>query len=128
MTKDFIFGAVKKHWGILYGYKPYKIHWSWGFYSSPSTGFFINRTVFSIFLLFCLISSFELLKKFNLIKQNKKNINFFLKIYIRLFIIFITIGIITSFSRIGNFLLLITIVFYLLNDLIHNNKKTIKDH
>ena len=23
--KDFIFGAVKKHWGILYGYKPYKI-------------------------------------------------------------------------------------------------------
>ena len=23
--KDFIFGAVKKHWGVLYGYKPYKI-------------------------------------------------------------------------------------------------------
>ena len=41
--KDFIFGAVKKHWGILYGYKPYKIYWSWGFYSSHSTGFFIKR-------------------------------------------------------------------------------------
>ena len=40
--KDFIFGAVKKHWGILYGYKPYKIFWSWGFYSSHSTGFFIK--------------------------------------------------------------------------------------
>ena len=40
--KDFFFGAVKKHWGILYGYKPYKIHWSWGFYSSHSTGFFIK--------------------------------------------------------------------------------------
>ena len=40
--KDFIFGAVKKHWGVLYGYKPYKIHWSWGFYSSHSTGFFIK--------------------------------------------------------------------------------------
>ncbi len=40
--KDFIFGAVKKHWGILYGYRPYKIHWSWGFYSSHSTGFFIK--------------------------------------------------------------------------------------
>ena len=40
--KDFIFGAVKKHWGILYGYKPYKIYWSWGFYSSHSTGFFIK--------------------------------------------------------------------------------------
>ena len=39
---DFIFGAVKKHWGVLYGYKPYKIHWSWGFYSSHSTGFFIK--------------------------------------------------------------------------------------
>ncbi len=42
-TKDFIFGAVKKHWGILYGYKPWKIHFSWGFYSSHSTGFFIKK-------------------------------------------------------------------------------------
>lgn len=41
--KDFIFGSVKKHWGTLYGYKPYKIYWSWGFYSSHSTGFFIKR-------------------------------------------------------------------------------------
>jgi len=40
--KDFIFGAVKKHWGVLFGYKPYKIYWSWGFYSSHSTGFFIK--------------------------------------------------------------------------------------
>ena len=40
--KDFIFGAVKKHWGTLYGYKPYKIYWSWGFYSSHSMGFFIK--------------------------------------------------------------------------------------
>jgi len=40
---DFIFGAVKKHWGILYGYKPWKIHFSWGFYSSHSTGFFIKK-------------------------------------------------------------------------------------
>ncbi len=41
---DFIFGSVKKHWGILHGYKPNKIYYSWGFYSSHSTGFFIaNR-------------------------------------------------------------------------------------
>ncbi|NMN67072.1 glycosyltransferase involved in cell wall biosynthesis [Candidatus Pelagibacter ubique] len=40
--KDFFFGAVKKHWGVLYGFKPYKIYWSWGFYSSHSTGFFIK--------------------------------------------------------------------------------------
>ena len=41
--KDFIFGAVRKHWGVLHGYKPYKIYWSWGFYSSHSTGFFIKK-------------------------------------------------------------------------------------
>ena len=40
---DFIFGSVKKHWGILHGYKPKKINYSWGFYSSHSTGFFIKR-------------------------------------------------------------------------------------
>ena len=39
---DFIFGSVKKHWGVLYGYKPKKIHYSWGFYSSHSTGFFLS--------------------------------------------------------------------------------------
>ena len=39
---DFIFGAVKKHWGVLYGYKPWKIIYSWGFYSSHSTGFYIK--------------------------------------------------------------------------------------
>jgi glycosyltransferase involved in cell wall biosynthesis len=40
---DFIFGSVKKHWGILHGYRPWKIFFSWGFYSSHSTGFFIKR-------------------------------------------------------------------------------------
>ena len=40
--EDFFFGAVKKHWGVLHGYKPWKIRWSWGFYSSHSTGFFIK--------------------------------------------------------------------------------------
>lgn len=39
---DFIFGSVKKHWGILHGYKPSKINYSWGFYSSHSCGFFIK--------------------------------------------------------------------------------------
>ena len=41
---DFIFGSVKKHWGILHGYRPEKIKYSWGFYSSHSTGFFIKNT------------------------------------------------------------------------------------
>lgn len=45
---DFIFGAVKKHWGILYGYKPWKIYFTWGFYSSHSTGFFIKKKAANI--------------------------------------------------------------------------------
>jgi len=86
------------------------------YYPNSSTGFFVNRTVFAIFSLFCLISSLELLKNLNKKKTIRDQDNFFLKIYIRLFIIFITIGIITSFSRIGNFLLLITMFFYLINE------------
>lgn len=40
---DFFFGSVRKHWGILHGYKKWKIHFTWGFYSSHSTGFFIKK-------------------------------------------------------------------------------------
>jgi len=77
-----------------------------------STGFFINRTVFSIFLLFCLVSSLEYLK-------NSKNYekNLITSVYVRLFIVFIAIGLITTFSRIGNFLLLNTMLFYLINEI-----------
>jgi len=39
---DFFFGAVKKHWAVLHGYRPWKIKFSWGFYTSHSTGFFIK--------------------------------------------------------------------------------------
>ena len=42
-SADFFFGAVKKHWGVLHGYKRWKIFYTWGFYSSHSTGFFIKR-------------------------------------------------------------------------------------
>ena len=41
---DFIFGSVQKRWGLLSGYKPWKIFFSWGFYSSHSTGFFIKSS------------------------------------------------------------------------------------
>ena len=95
------------------------------YYKNSSTGFFINRTVFSVFLLFCLISSLEFLKDLDSSNNKTKQDNFFIKIYIRLFIVFITIGIITSFSRIGNFLLLITVLSYLINEfffLKSNNK------
>jgi glycosyltransferase involved in cell wall biosynthesis len=40
---DFFFGSVKKHWAILHGYNPEKIFYSWGFYTSHSTGFFIKK-------------------------------------------------------------------------------------
>ena len=40
---DFIFGSVRKHWGVVHGYKPEKIKYSWGVYSSHSTGFFITK-------------------------------------------------------------------------------------
>ena len=86
------------------------------YYAYSSTGFFINRTVFSTFLLVCLICGLEYLKNIDLNIKKKQQDNFFNKIYVRIFIVFITIGIITSFSKIGNFLLLITIFFYFINN------------
>ena len=37
------FGSVKKHWGTISGYYPNKIKYSWFFYTSHSTGFFLTR-------------------------------------------------------------------------------------
>ena len=86
--------------------------------SSSSTGFLVNRGVFSIFLLFCLISSLEYL-------GNSKNIkdNFITNIYVRLFVVFITIGLVTTFSRVGNFLLLNTMLFYMVNEIFFKKEK-----
>ena len=42
---DFFFGSVKKHWGTISGYYPKKIKYSWFFYTSHSTGFFLKRNV-----------------------------------------------------------------------------------
>ena len=39
---DFLFGSVHKH-RLLYGYKPHKIKWTFGFYSTHSIGFFIRK-------------------------------------------------------------------------------------
>ena len=81
-------------------------------YENAATGFFINRTVFACFLVLGFIASLEYLNNINL--KDKKRNNFFIKVYVRLFLLFITIGIITSFSRLGNFLFLILILFYLI--------------
>ena len=39
---DFLFGSVIKY-KLLYGYRPWKIHWSFGFYTTHSVGFFIKK-------------------------------------------------------------------------------------
>ena len=39
---DFLFGSVIKY-KLLYGYRPWKIFWSFGFYSTHSIGFFIRK-------------------------------------------------------------------------------------
>ena len=38
---DFLFGSVKKY-KIMHGFSPWKIKYSFGFYTSHSVGFFIN--------------------------------------------------------------------------------------
>jgi glycosyltransferase involved in cell wall biosynthesis len=39
---DFLFGTTQKY-KLMHGYKPWKIRFSFGFYTSHSVGFFINR-------------------------------------------------------------------------------------
>ena len=39
---DFLFGSVIKY-KLLHGYRPWKIRWSFGFYSTHSIGFFIRE-------------------------------------------------------------------------------------
>ena len=89
---------------------------------AAATGFFINRTVFSCFLVLCFFCGIEYLKLVDMF-QKDNTYNFFKKIYVRIFILLITIGIITSFSRLGNFLLVSLIFIHLLQSLYLNEKK-----
>ena len=88
---------------------------------SSATGFFKNRTVFSYFLLLCFLSGIEFLKNINDYKNHNRK-DFFNKIYVRIFILLITIGIITSFSRLGNFLFISIIILYISQAIYINNK------
>ena len=92
------------------------------FYRNSSTGFFINRTVFSCFLVLCFFCGAEYLRLFEKYKKDSTN-NFFKMIYVRIFIIFVTTGIITSFSKIGNFLLISIIFFYIFHSLSNKDIK-----
>jgi hypothetical protein len=91
-------------------------------YKGSATGFFINRTVFSCFLVLSLFSGIEYLRNLDIFKKDTID-NFFKKIYLRIFILLITIGIITSFSRLGNFLFISLIIIYLIKSLFFDEKK-----
>ena len=91
-------------------------------YKNSATGFFINRTVFSCFLVICFFCGIEYLKKID-DHQKDDSISFFNKIYNRIFLLLITIGIITSFSRLGNFLFISLIIIHITQALYLNDIK-----
>ncbi len=91
-----------------------KIH-----YLNASTGLFVNRSVFGTYLFLCAFSSLYFIviffqkyqiNNFTFSEQIKSKIFF-----IRIFIIFLTIGILTTWSRAANFsyiLILLSFLFY----------------
>ena len=87
-----------------------KIH-----YLDVSTGTFINRSNFSFFLLLCGFSGLYYILAFY--KKKGFNLNLFElltgpTVYIRFFILFITIGIITTLGRSGNFCYLLMLLLF----------------
>ena len=87
-----------------------------------ATGFFINRTVFSCFLTLCFFSGIEYLKMIDHYQKNNTD-TFFNKIYVRIFLLLTTIAIITTFSKLGNFLFISLIIMYISQALYTNDKK-----
>ena len=76
------------------------------YYLGVASGFFINRSNFSIFLLLCAFASLYFINFY--IKLNNFKLSFVEQlnspiIYQRFFILFITIGIVMTLSRAGNF-------------------------
>ena len=90
------------------------------YYSNSATGFFINRTNFSFFLVLTFLISLQYLYSNNikiLPSQNKFEI-----FYVRFFLLFISIGIISTFSRLGNLYLLIIVFYYFVISIFNTNK------
>lgn len=87
-----------------------KIH-----YLDVSTGTFINRSNFCIFLLLCGFSGLYYILTFH--QKESLNLSFIEMltgptIYIRFFILFITIGVITTLGRSGNFSYLLMLLLF----------------
>ena len=87
-------------------------------YLHASTGLFVNRAVFATFLLLCAFSGLyymvvffqkNKITSFGLFEQVNTKI-----IYIRIFIIFLTIGILTTWSRIVNFSYVLVLISFLI--------------
>ena len=89
------------------------------YYSNASTGLFVNRSVFGTFLFLCAFSGLYYIVIF-FQKNQILNFNFAEQLrskvfYIRIFIIFLSIGILTTWSRAANFsyiLILLSFLFY----------------
>ena len=88
------------------------------YYLHASTGLFVNRAVFATFLLLCAFSGLYYMVFF--FQKNKFNNFSFVEqintkiIYVRIFIIFLTIGILTTWSRIANFSYVLILISFLI--------------
>ena len=87
-------------------------------YLHASTGLFVNRAVFATFLLLCAFSGLYYMviffqknktTSFGLFEQINTKI-----IFVRIFIIFLTIGILTTWSRIVNFSYVLVLISFLI--------------
>ena len=90
-----------------------KIH-----YLNASTGLFVNRSVFATFLFLCAFSSLYYIVIF-FQKNQMVNFNFEEQIkskifFIRIFIIFLSIGILTTWSRAVNFSYILILISFLI--------------
>jgi len=87
-------------------------------YLNASTGLFVNRSIFASFLLLCAFSGLYYMVVF--FQKNKTtSFSFFEQvntkiIYVRIFIIFLTIGILTTWSRIVNFSYVLVLISFLI--------------
>ena len=113
----FCHAVFATYWMLIGNPSNFLLVKSW--YKSASTGLFVNRSVFGSFLLICAFSGLFYINVF--FQKNKvTNFNFIEQInskiiFVRIFIIFLSIGILTTWSRAVNFsylLILVSFLFY----------------
>ena len=95
------------------------------FYLNSASGFFVNRSNFSIFLLLCAFASLYFIYFY--IKLNNFKLNFIEQlnspiIYQRFCIVFITIGIVMTLSRAGNFSYILMLSLIILSSFLITKK------